>query len=212
MTSRLRPARSQVSHRCTDRCGSTSREKVSSPRKTWQPPNPPLQLTVTSPATRSRWASSCQQLNAQSLGHQGDIVQAIILAIGLLAPAPASTADDVAVPERFVGTWASSPASCGSGADDLVLRLASRHISYWESQGPIRSVIVRGDEIALIAALSGERETWLATARFKLSPNGRMLTDSISISGKEIVRYRCSGAVGTRPNNSFKPTPLRGAV
>jgi hypothetical protein len=71
---------------------------------------------------------------------------------------------------------------------------------------------MRGDEIALIVELSGEGETWLATAKFKLSPDGRMLTDHTSIPGKEIVRYRCSEPVGTRPNSSFKPTPLRGAA
>ena len=139
-------------------------------------------------------------------------MQAIILAIALLAPSPASTAADVAVPERFLGAWASSPASCGSDADDLVLRLAPRHISYWESGGPVRSVVMRGDEIALIVELSGEGETWLAAAKFKLSPDGRMLTDNTSIPGKKIVRYRCSESVGTLPNSSFKPNPLRGSA
>ena len=139
-------------------------------------------------------------------------MQAIVLAIALVTPALASSYGDVAVPERFVGTWAGSPTSCGSDADDLALRLTSHHITYWESEGPIRAVVVRGNEIALIAELSGEGETWLSTAKFELSPGGRMLTDSISIAGKEVVRHRCPQSVGTRPNNSFKPTLLRNAA
>ncbi len=139
-------------------------------------------------------------------------MQAIVLAIALATPAPVLSDGAAAVPERFVGTWSGSPTSCDSDADDLVLRLSSHHISYWESDGPIRAVVVRGNEIALIAELSGEGETWLNTAMFKLSQNGRTLTDNISIPGKEVVRYRCSESVATRPNNSFKPTPLRGAA
>ena len=123
-------------------------------------------------------------------------MQAIVLAIALAAPLPASSNGDVDVPARFVGNWAGSRASCGSDADDLVLRLTSRHITYWESGGPIRAVIVRGDEIALIAELSGEGETWLSAIKFELSPDGRMLVDRISMPGKEVVRYRCSGSVG----------------
>ena len=135
-------------------------------------------------------------------------MQVILLAVALSA-APSPTDGDVAVPERFAGTWAGSSASCGSDTDYLALRLTSRRISYWESAGPIKAVVVRGNEIALIAELSGEGETWLSTAKFELSPDGRMLTDRLSIPGKDIVRYRCSGSVGTRPNNSIKPNWLR---
>ncbi len=139
-------------------------------------------------------------------------MQAIVLALALAAPVSASSDSNVAVPARFVGNWAGSPAACGSDADDLVLRLTSRHISYWESTGPIRAAVARGDEIALIAELSGEGETWLSAIKFELSPDGRVLTDRISVPGKEVVRYRCSGSIGARPNNSFKPMPLRGTA
>ena len=139
-------------------------------------------------------------------------MQAIVLTIALATPGLPPLHGDAVVPERFVGTWAGAPASCGSDTDDLALRLTSRHLTYWESDGPIRAVVVRGDEIALIAELSGEGETWLSTAKFELSPDGRTLKDNISIPGKEVVRYRCSGPVGTRPNNSVGSFPsTRGA-
>ncbi len=139
-------------------------------------------------------------------------MQAIVLAIALLAPAVVPSSGDVVVPERLVGTWASSPVSCGSDADDLALRITSHHVFHWESDGPIRAVVVRGNEIALISELSGESEIWLSTAKFELSADGHILTDSTTIPGKEIVRYRCSESAGTRPNSSFKPTLLRKAA
>ena len=130
----------------------------------------------------------------------------------LLLPLQVLAGDGVAtVPDRFVGHWAGNPDSCGSDADDLILRIAPHHISYWESEGPIKAAVVRGDtEIALISELSGEGETWLSTAKFKLSQDGRQLIDDTTVPGQELVRYKCSGVVGTRSNNSFKPNPLRG--
>jgi hypothetical protein len=132
----------------------------------------------------------------------------------LLLPLSALAGSDMAtVPSRFVGQWAGSPDSCGSDADDLTLRIAPRHITYWESDGPIKAVVVRADtEIALIFELSGEGETWLSTAQFTLSRDGSQLVDNTTVPGTELVRYKCSGAVGTRSNNSFKPNPLRGSA
>ena len=137
-----------------------------------------------------------------------------ILIATLLLPLPAVAGSSMStVPDRFVGRWAGSPDSCGSDADDLTLRIGPRHITYWESDGPIKAVVVRGDtEIALISELSGEGETWLSTALFTLSRDGSQLIDNTTVPGKELVRYKCSGSVGTRSNNSFKPTPLRGAA
>jgi len=135
-------------------------------------------------------------------------ITALLLSVPLLASSTAAV-----VPDRFVGDWAASPISCGSDADDLLLRIEAHHIFYWESNGPIKAAVTRGnDEIALILELSGEGETWLATAQFKLSEDGRRLIDNTTVSGKEVVRYRCQTPIGTRPNNSFKPNPLRGSA
>ena len=98
------------------------------------------------------------------------------------------------VPARFIGDWAASPQSCGSGTDDLALRITYNRIRYWESEGPIKAVVVRGNaDIALITELSGEGETWLATATFKLSRDGRKLVDVTTVPGREIIRYKCPG-------------------
>ena len=103
-----------------------------------------------------------------------------------------SAAANSAVPAQFVGYWAGSPELCGSDSDDLILHISEKHISYWESNGPIRAVVTRGsNEIALIAELSGEGETWLATASFTLSTDGRRLLDSTTVPGQTVVRYRC---------------------
>ena len=135
-------------------------------------------------------------------------ITALLLPLPLLAGGTAPT-----VPDRFIGYWAGSPTSCGSDADDLILRIGARQISYWESEGPIKAAVTRGDnEIALIAELSGEGETWLATAKFKLSQDGHRLIDDTTIPGQEVVRYRCKNPIGTRSNNSFKPNPLRGSA
>lgn len=100
-----------------------------------------------------------------------------------------------AVPEQFIGQWASRLASCDSGADDLVVRIAARHIQYWESDGPIRAVVERGGrELALIAELSGEGQTWLHATKLELSAEGDRLIDRTTIPGKGIVRYRCPDA------------------
>ena len=141
-------------------------------------------------------------------------MKATVLTTALLLPIAAIASDlERAIPDQFIGTWASSPTSCGSDTDDLTVRIDPHHISYWESDGPVKSVVVRGsDEIALISELSGEGETWLATAKFELSSDRARLTDSTTIPGKEIVRHRCPKQSGARSNNSFKPNPLRGSA
>ncbi len=72
-----------------------------------------------------------------------------------------------------------------------MLKIEADRITYWESDGPIKAVVVRGKyEIALIAELSGEGETRLSTAHFKLSPEKNMLID-MSDPEIEFIRYRC---------------------
>lgn len=131
----------------------------------------------------------------------------------LLLPFPVPADDGgVAVPDRFVGHWAGSPESCESYADDLILRISPDHIRYWESEGPIKAAVVRGEtEIALISELSGEGETWMSTAKFTLSRDGHKLIDDTTVPGQALIRYRCPAAVGMRSHGPFKPL-LRGAA
>ncbi len=130
------------------------------------------------------------------------------LAIALMIFSSPVLASDVltTVPERFLGTWAGDLASCGRVEDNQNLRLERDYISYWESGGSIKAIVVRGnDEIAMIAELSGEGETWLATLQFRLSPEGDRLIDESTIPGEQVVRYRCSPSTGSRSNSLFKP-------
>jgi hypothetical protein len=113
------------------------------------------------------------------------------------------------VPDRFVGQWAGSLDDCGSDTDDLALRITPNHVSYWESGGPVKAVVVRGDhEIALILELTGEGETWLSAVTFKLSPDGLRLVDTSSVPGQEVVRYRCTGSVGPSGSTAKSDTSV----
>ncbi|WP_150132038.1 hypothetical protein [Dokdonella koreensis] len=125
----------------------------------------------------------------------------LFIATLLLPLSPLAGSGIATVPDRFIGQWAGSPDSCGSNADDMILRIAPGHIAYWESEGPIKAVVIHGEiEIALIAELSGEGETWLSTANFTLSQDGRQLIDNTSVPGKELVRYKCSRTAGNDPS------------
>lgn len=119
-----------------------------------------------------------------------------------LSLAAMTSTESQSVPDPFVGSWAGSAASCGSDADDLALRIDKKRIVYWASQGPIIAVVSRGtDEVALIADLTGEGQTWLATAKLTLSADGSRLIDSTTVPGTEVVRFRCQPvAEAARPN------------
>lgn len=138
---------------------------------------------------------------------------AAALAALLCSATVAASTDVPQVPDQYIGQWAGSPGACDSEADDLTLRISKERIAYWESEGPILASISRGSrELALIIELSGEGETWLATAKFELSEDGQQLIGSTTIPGKSVVRHRCSAVAASRPNSSFKPTSLRDAT
>jgi len=74
-----------------------------------------------------------------------------------------------AVPDRFVGEWNASLSDCGTANNDSRLLIGKDHITFWDSDGPVKAVVAEGRyEIALILHLSGEGETWIATEHFKL--------------------------------------------
>jgi hypothetical protein len=138
------------------------------------------------------------------------MVRFLTIALLLLSSPVMASEILTAVPGRFLGIWAGNLAECGRDEDNLNLRLEGDYISYWESGGPIKSIVVRGsDEIAMIAELSGEGETWLATPQFRLSPEGDRLIDESTTPGEKVVRYRCPPSISPRSNNSFKPNLLR---
>jgi hypothetical protein len=134
----------------------------------------------------------------------------VFLTLLLALDSAAVWASPPTIPREFRGEWNQQVAQCGKGEDDSYLYLDARRVSFWESFGPVRAAVARGNNLALILELSEEAETWLTTAQFELSADGTKL---ISAPGteEEFVRYRCPPKA-TRPNNSFKPNLLRGSA
>ena len=142
------------------------------------------------------------------------VMRLLASSIFLLLPSAASGSEAVpTVPEQFLGMWGGGTSGCGSDEDDLALRIDREAITYYESSGPIKAIVVDGHyTIALIAELSGEGQVWLALIKFKLSAHGMRLIDETSVPGQEVIRYRCPQSNGARPNNSFKPNPHQGGA
>ena len=114
----------------------------------------------------------------------------LLLFMVLCAGAAAAAERRETVPARFVGEWVADLKRCGTDRDDSRLRLDADRIRFGESGGPIRAVVTRGElELALIAELSGEGETWLACHRFRLSADHGQLIDATGEA--EFARYRC---------------------
>ena len=135
------------------------------------------------------------------------LVTLVSVALASLLSSDAHAAGAV-IPTAFVGEWNANPAKCGTREDESFLKIEPHHVYFWESSGPVRAAVARGRELALILELSGEGETWLSTHEFVLSAHGSML---VATGGAEnLKRYRCASR--KRPNNSSKPTPLRGAA
>ena len=97
--------------------------------------------------------------------------------------------DDVAgtIPARFHGEWNTDAAACGSGSNDSRLVIAADTIRFYESSGPVQSASVDDNELTVVVRLTGEGETRDATYRFRLSADGRTLTDADS----GLARQRC---------------------
>jgi hypothetical protein len=113
-----------------------------------------------------------------------------LLIVAMANPAIAAEVMD-GVPAQFQGGWNSVPAHCGTSKNDSALRIEKDHIYFWESDGPILAVVAHGKhEIAIIVELSGEGQTWLSTAHFKLSPAQDRLVYA-STPGEDFVRHRC---------------------
>jgi len=102
--------------------------------------------------------------------------------------APANDSNDT-VPVPFQGRWATDAVACRKPADESQLDLQAHRAAFFEGSGPIKSVVVDGDVITLVAELSAEGETNETTYAFRLSDNGTTLTD-IS-TGPGMVRHRC---------------------
>ena len=101
---------------------------------------------------------------------------------------PAADPDDT-IPAAFQGRWAADVTACRKPADESQLELQSNRAAFFEGSGPIKSVVVDGDVVTLVAELSSEGETDETTYAFRLSDTGSTLTD-IS-TGPGMVRHHC---------------------
>jgi hypothetical protein len=96
------------------------------------------------------------------------------------------------IPQQYRGEWVSALEDCGTGVDDTRLFIGSRTLSFYESGGTVRALVSRGSfEITLILAMSEEDQTWISPKQFKLSADGRTLTDTTTQGYGNLVRYRC---------------------
>jgi hypothetical protein len=126
---------------------------------------------------------------------RGGLLAASSLALICAYGTAAAAAERVAsVPGPFQGEWMADLKGCGSKSDDSRLEIGADRIRFYESSGPIRAVVVQGDrELALIVELSGEGERWLSFSHFRLSEDGKSLTDVSSEPA--FVRHRCAKGV-----------------
>jgi hypothetical protein len=116
-------------------------------------------------------------------------IAALIATLSLSTPNSVLAAETSAkVPLRFQGEWAHDLKKCGS-PEELYFKLGEKEVVFYESSGPIKAAVVRGNEIALIAELSGEGETWLATLHYELSKDGKKLSDKRVYPPE--ARHRC---------------------
>ncbi len=75
---------------------------------------------------------------------------------------------------------------CQSGpTDESWLRIEAGRLSFYESSGPVRAVVARGNaEIAVIVELSGEGSSWLEPLRLRLDSTGQRLeVESVGVEG-----------------------------
>lgn len=93
---------------------------------------------------------------------------------------------DAAVPSRFQGSYAADQAACDAPGNPTQLTIDEDSISFHESTGPVTEVSSSPSEVTITAELTGEGETREATYRFRLSDDGRTLTDQDG--GMERVR------------------------
>jgi hypothetical protein len=115
----------------------------------------------------------------------------MLVAFALPSLSLAAGVNTPTVPQAFRGEWNNDINDCSAGLNDTHLKIGVSTISYYESSGKVRAVVLRGAfEIAMDLELSGEGESWVARVQYKLSADGNRLTD-ITRGRSGLVRYRC---------------------
>ena len=100
------------------------------------------------------------------------------------APGGASLA-----PAPFQGEWNADLSACGRAGESRLM-ITGRDLRFPESRQTIVSSSQSSqDEISLQTMATGEGQVWTDSFRFRLSPDGRSLTEV----GSGLVRRRCPG-------------------
>lgn len=92
------------------------------------------------------------------------------------------------IPARFQGEWQRDTGNCGN-ADEGRLLIGPGSVRFHESIGALQALHADDGRLDLALRLRGEGQSWEATYRFRLSEDGRRLTDLSS--GNGMVRLRC---------------------
>jgi len=108
------------------------------------------------------------------------------------APAPVRPGP-ASLPAGFLGEWNATPVDCGTGRNETRLSISADRLEFHESSGPVTSVTAAGElEVSGTVELTGEGETRAQPFQFKLSPDGKALTDADG----GLVRSRCPEVSG----------------
>jgi len=115
------------------------------------------------------------------------IAFALSLAVTSLAQGQAT------VPNGFRGKWTGSRNKCGVPSEGSLAIYADR-IDFYESRGRVLAVkAISEREVEVTLELSGEGHVWRRMVRFRLSEDGRSLTD-VTEQKYQSVRVRCKEA------------------
>lgn len=117
--------------------------------------------------------------------------------VGEARPAAAASASDhrgqeaagIRIPDRFQGEWQRDARACGN-ADEGRLLIGPESVGFHESVGALQALHAEGQRLDVALRLRGEGQSRDATYRFRLSEDGRRLTDLSS--GNGMVRLRCA--------------------
>lgn len=99
----------------------------------------------------------------------------------------AATPASITIPVRFHGTWAADSEACADGGDTTHLVIRASTVEFYESIGQVTAVEAGDGEINAALELTGEGQTWEDRYGFRISEDGRTLTDT----GSGLVRVRC---------------------
>jgi hypothetical protein len=112
------------------------------------------------------------------------------IAFALSLATPLMAQGQATVPDRFRGRWAGSQAKCGVSSESSLAIYADR-IDFYASRGRVLAVkVVSEKEVEVELESSGEGVVWRAVRRFRLSEDGRSLTD-VTREDHQAVRVRC---------------------